>query len=97
MRADVRSHTTRPPAEAFRRLYFDTITHGVPQLELLKELAGEDKIVCGSDYPFDMAEGDPARFAVEHGPGEESLVRAARAFLGVRAGGAFDADPPESP
>jgi aminocarboxymuconate-semialdehyde decarboxylase len=83
MRADVRSATTRPPAEAFSELYFDTVTHDLHQLKLLCELAGADKVVCGSDYPFDMAESDPARFAVEQGPGRAGLIRAAIAYLGL--------------
>lgn len=57
------------PSEVFADLYFDTVTHGAPpQLELLCKIAGVDKVVCGSDYPFDMAEADPVRFAVKHGP-----------------------------
>lgn len=81
-RADVRRATTRSPAEVFGELYFDTVTHDAHQLKLLCELAGVDRVVCGSDYPFDMAEADPARFAVEHGPGRLALMRAARAYLG---------------
>jgi aminocarboxymuconate-semialdehyde decarboxylase len=85
-RADVRRATTRPPGDAFGELYFDTVTHDPYQLRLLGELAGPDRIVCGSDYPFDMAESDPARFAVEHGPGRDALIRAALAYLGVTEG-----------
>ena len=83
MRADVRSAATRPPAETFGELYFDTVTHDSHQLKLLCELAGADKVVCGSDYPFDMAESDPARFAVDHGPGRAGLISAAMAYLGL--------------
>jgi aminocarboxymuconate-semialdehyde decarboxylase len=83
MRADVRRASTRPPAEAFGELYFDTVTHGPDQLRLLCELAGTNKVVCGSDYPFDMAESDPARFAVDHGPGRAGLITAAMAYLGL--------------
>jgi aminocarboxymuconate-semialdehyde decarboxylase len=83
MRADVRRSSTRPPAEAFAELYFDTVTHDAHQLKLLCELAGADKVVCGSDYPFDMAESDPARFAVDHGPGRAGLIAAAKAYLGL--------------
>ncbi len=83
MRADVRRASTRPPAEAFSELYFDTVTHGPDQLKLLCELAGTNKVVCGSDYPFDMAESDPARFAVDHGPGRAGLITAAMAYLGL--------------
>lgn len=84
VRGDVRRASTRPPQEVFADLYFDTVTHDAPQLKLLCELAGADKVVCGSDYPFDMAESDPARFAVEYGPGRDGLIAAARAYLGKR-------------
>ncbi len=87
MRADVRRSSTRPPAEAFGELYFDTVTHDRHQLKLLCELAGADRVVCGSDYPFDMAESEPARFAVDHGPGRERLIAAASAYLGLPEAG----------
>lgn len=83
MRADVRRATTRAPADVFGELYFDTVTHDPHQLNLLCELAGADKVVCGSDYPFDMAELEPARFAVDHGPGQAGLITAALAYLGL--------------
>jgi aminocarboxymuconate-semialdehyde decarboxylase len=83
MRRDVRRASTRPPQDVFAELYFDTVTHDAPQLKLLCELAGAGKVVCGSDYPFDMAESDPARFAVEHGPGRDGLIAAARTYLGM--------------
>ncbi|WP_135455253.1 amidohydrolase family protein [Mycobacterium sp. DL99] len=82
-RADVRDRCARLPSEVIGDLYFDTLTHDAPQLELLCKIAGKDKIVCGSDYPFDMAEPDPVRFAVKHGPDEDALIRSARAFLGI--------------
>ena len=44
--------------------------------------AGERGVVCGSDYPFDMAQQDPVRFAVEHGITADSLTAHGRAFLG---------------
>lgn len=81
-RKDVSRATTRPPQDAFAELYFDTVTHDAPQLQLLCELAGAEKVVCGSDYPFDMAESNPARFAIQHGPGREALIAAARSYLG---------------
>lgn len=83
MRADVRSALSRPPREPFAELFFDTVTHDTHELELLCALAGPHRVVCGSDYPFDMAEADPARFAVEHGPGRAALRRAAMDYLGM--------------
>lgn len=82
-RADVRGGGSRLPSDVVADLYFDTVTHDAPQLELLGKIAGKDKVVCGSDYPFDMAESDPVRFAVKYGPDEDALTRAARNFLGV--------------
>ncbi|WP_020104302.1 amidohydrolase family protein [Mycobacterium sp. 360MFTsu5.1] len=82
-RADVRGGGSRLPSDVVADLYFDTVTHDSPQLELLGKVAGRDKVVCGSDYPFDMAESDPVRFAVKYGPDEDALIRAARTFLGV--------------
>ncbi len=82
-RADVRAHSKRPPAEGFRELFFDTVTHGGDQLRLLTALAGARGVVCGSDYPFDMAQQDPVRFAVRHGLGADVLTANGRAFLGL--------------
>ncbi len=82
-RADVRGGCSRLPSEVIADLYFDTVTHDAPQLELLCKIAGANKVVCGSDYPFDMAESDPVRFAVKHGPDADALSRAARTFLGL--------------
>lgn len=83
-RADVRAASTRMPDEVFGELFFDTVTHGAAQLALLNSVAGADRVVCGSDYPFDMADADPARFATGFGPGRESLIRAAATYLGVK-------------
>jgi len=59
------------PAESLSRLLFDSITHAPGPLRFLMEEVGADRIVFGSDYPFDMgttrgveeieaAIGDPA-------------------------------------
>jgi len=45
-----------PPAEIFDQFYFDTITHGNPALEFLISSHGAERIMLGSDYPFDMAD-----------------------------------------
>ncbi|WP_280401851.1 amidohydrolase family protein [Nocardia carnea] len=82
-RADVRSGSARPPAEGFEMLWFDTVAHDPHLLTLLRSHAGTDRIVCGSDYPFDMAEAEPVRFAGAHGLSETELVASAREFLGL--------------
>jgi len=50
-----------PPAGFFDNLYYDTITHWGPALKYLIESHSADKIMLGSDYPFDMADPDPVK------------------------------------
>jgi len=82
-RPDVRAGSKQPPREGFRQLYFDTVTHDAAELGLLVGRAGADRVVCGSDYPFDMAQQDPVAFAVEHGPDADALTAGGRLFLGL--------------
>jgi aminocarboxymuconate-semialdehyde decarboxylase len=39
---------------AIRRFYVDTVVHDVDVLRALVDFFGADRVVCGSDYPFDM-------------------------------------------
>lgn len=56
----VRSETSAvidsPPSSYLRRFYFDTITHTSVPLKFLVELVGADRVVLGTDIPFDMAD-----------------------------------------
>jgi aminocarboxymuconate-semialdehyde decarboxylase len=45
---------------AIRRFWFDTVVHDVDVLSALVDFAGADRVVCGSDYPFDMGLERPA-------------------------------------
>jgi aminocarboxymuconate-semialdehyde decarboxylase len=47
----------KPPSEYIKMMYFDTITHYAPALMYLISTCGADRVVLGSDYPYDM--GDP--------------------------------------
>ena len=47
------------PIESIRRFYFDTLTNDDALLAALVEFAGPDRVLLGSDYPFDMADSDP--------------------------------------
>lgn len=42
-----------------RRFLFDTVTHDPRQLRALIDAVGADRVLLGSDYPFDMADPDP--------------------------------------
>jgi aminocarboxymuconate-semialdehyde decarboxylase len=50
------------PSELLRRCWFDTVTHSGAALQFLGETVGWDRIVLGTDYPFDMGVIDPVAF-----------------------------------
>jgi aminocarboxymuconate-semialdehyde decarboxylase len=45
---------------SLRRFYFDTVVHDVDVLRTLVAFAGPERVLCGSDYPFDMGVERPA-------------------------------------
>lgn len=47
------------PLDVLKRFYFDTIVHNPRSLAFLAEMVGPDRLVMGSDYPFDMNDPDP--------------------------------------
>jgi aminocarboxymuconate-semialdehyde decarboxylase len=47
--------------ESFQRFLFDTVTHSVSALKFLVSEVGTEKVLAGSDYPFDMADDDFVR------------------------------------
>ena len=58
-RKDCRGKLKNPPTESLRRVFFDSVVFTHHQLEYLVKLYGADRILMGSDYPFDMADYDP--------------------------------------
>jgi aminocarboxymuconate-semialdehyde decarboxylase len=57
---DARSSLIESPEDSIRRFLFDTVTHDPALLHALVEFAGADRVVLGSDYPFDMGVERPA-------------------------------------
>jgi aminocarboxymuconate-semialdehyde decarboxylase len=50
----------REPADtSIRRFLFDSVTHDPSLLRWLVDAVGADRVVLGSDYPFDMADPHP--------------------------------------
>lgn len=47
------------PSEYLRRFYYDTIIHAPAPLGFLVEMVGADRVMLGSDFPFDMESSDP--------------------------------------
>jgi aminocarboxymuconate-semialdehyde decarboxylase len=50
---DIKQH----PSSYLRRFYFDSITHSQAALEYLCRMVGPERIMLGTDYPFEI--GDP--------------------------------------
>ena len=47
--------------ESFRRLYFDTVLFETRALRFLCDVAGTEKVVLGSDYPFPIGDMEPVK------------------------------------
>jgi len=58
-RSDCRGTLPNPPATYLKKVYFDAVVFTPHQLKYLVEVFGADKILMGTDYPYDMAESDP--------------------------------------
>ncbi|MFD2416632.1 amidohydrolase family protein [Amycolatopsis pigmentata] len=50
---------SRPPSEYLDRFYFDSLVYTEDALRHLVAVAGADRVLLGSDYPFDMGVRDP--------------------------------------
>jgi aminocarboxymuconate-semialdehyde decarboxylase len=68
---------------------FDTITHDPALLRALVDAVGADRVLLGSDYPFDMADPDPVATVRAAGltPEAEHAVLAGNAQRELRLGG----------
>jgi len=58
VRPEARLRLTETAEQSLGRLYFDTITHSPRTLKFLVESVGADRVLLGSDYPFDMGNVD---------------------------------------
>jgi aminocarboxymuconate-semialdehyde decarboxylase len=55
VRAEARVHTTQPPSAYLRRFYYDSIVYTEEALRFLIDTVGVDRVVFGTDWPYDMA------------------------------------------
>ena len=61
-RKDCEADLPEPPTNYLKKVWIDSVVFTDHQLEYLVQQYGADKVIMGSDYPFDMADYDP----VEH-------------------------------
>jgi aminocarboxymuconate-semialdehyde decarboxylase len=50
-----------PPSQYLKNLYFDTLLFRVDALEFLRQIAGADHLMLGTDYPFRMSDRDAVK------------------------------------
>jgi aminocarboxymuconate-semialdehyde decarboxylase len=74
VRPEARSGSRAGPAALLRRFWFDSLTHDADVLADLVAWAGPDRVLLGSDRPFDMGTDDPAGEIRALPPGQADLV-----------------------
>lgn len=65
----------RTPSSYLQQLWFDSLVHTSEALRALVSAVGADRVVLGSDYPFDMGVADPvARLSAAMLPAADELA-----------------------
>jgi aminocarboxymuconate-semialdehyde decarboxylase len=76
----------RAPRDYARQIYVDSLTLSGENLRFVVDVLGAERVVIGSDYPFDMGEADPVGFLAGAGlpPAVRDAIASANAmrFLG---------------
>ena len=75
VRAETRANTASSAKEMLRRFHFDTLTHDAQALRYLVELVGAERIVLGTDSPFDMGDETPRDTLSALSPGVAATLR----------------------
>ena len=58
-RPDCRTVIKKKPSSYLEKFYFDTITFDPRLLKQLIDRYGAERVLLGTDYPYDMGEEDP--------------------------------------
>jgi aminocarboxymuconate-semialdehyde decarboxylase len=59
VRKEPKAHDATPPLDLLRRFYCDALTHDAAALRYLIDRVGADRVVLGTDAPYDMGEEAP--------------------------------------
>ena len=88
VRPECRAAIPRPPSSYVDQLAFDTIAHDAATLAQVVARFGAERVLLGSDYPFDMGLDDPVAsvrsLELPAAAMERILTRNAEALLGVQ-------------
>ena len=58
-RKECREHISKSPAEFVRHIWFDTVVFRPDAIGYLASVVGADRVMLGTDSPYDMGEKDP--------------------------------------
>jgi aminocarboxymuconate-semialdehyde decarboxylase len=61
-RSEARVNIQQPPSKYLSRFYYDCLTHSEAALRFLIDTAGVDRVVLGSDWPYDMGIESPVQW-----------------------------------
>lgn len=89
VRPELRRLTSQPPSEYLRRMWYDTCVFDTGTLSRLVDLAGPDRVMLGSDWPFDMGDTDPVGL-VRKGVSDPTALDkifsgTAKSFFGIKS------------
>jgi aminocarboxymuconate-semialdehyde decarboxylase len=86
----LRDAVTESPTEQARRFFYDTLVFDAPLLRHLVATFGADRLLVGTDYPFNFHERTPLARLREAGFDADSVARLAHlnaaTFLGLSSG-----------
>lgn len=88
-REDCRAGLPLPPSHYLKKVWFDTVVFTPHQLQSLVATFGADRLLMGTDYPYDMGEYDPVAHVVDAGLDEAEVAAIcggnAKALLGLES------------
>lgn len=76
-RKDSQAGLPEPPTSYLRKVWIDSVVFTDHQLEYLVRVYGADKVIMGSDYPFDMADYDPVEHIASSALSDEDKAKVA--------------------
>jgi aminocarboxymuconate-semialdehyde decarboxylase len=77
VRPEPRQTVPRLPSDYLDHFWFDTITHNDRALGWLVDFVGDERVLLGTDLPYDMGDHDPVARVERSIPGEEARDRVA--------------------
>ncbi len=87
VRDEPRVSLDRLPSEYLNRFWMDTITHAPAQLDFLQSLIGTNRLVLGTDSPFDMGDAKPLELIRKTSVDPAAIGKTAPDLIGLNGAG----------